>query len=480
MTRAVALAPDADFEAWRAAVRGPLRAGAPPQAVVFASETDDLFAPPAVPEEAGAPARMPAAFVALARDAAEHSDPGRFALLYRLAFRVRADPRVLQDASDPDQRAAERLARAVRRDRHKMTAFVRFRAIAEAGGERFLAWYEPDHYIVRSTAAFFVRRFAAMRWSILTPRLSVVWDGAELCFGPGGDRAQAPREDACEEDWRTYYASIFNPARLNLAAMRKEMPKKRWRNLPEASLLADLTAAAAARTDAMLDAKPERPRKRAGAAHAALRPAARAAGDLRGDAEPRPAPQTLPSLAAALQACRACPLWADATQAVPGEGPGPARLLLVGEQPGDQEDLAGRPFVGPAGKVLDRALAAAGIARAEAYVTNAVKHFKHEPRGRMRLHKRPDRGEVEACRWWLDREIALVRPELIVALGATAAFSLLGHTGALKDVRGAIRPGRGGARVLATIHPSYLLRLPDEAAKRAEFDRFVADLRLAA
>lgn len=177
--------------------------------------------------------------------------------------------------------------------------------------------------------------------------------------------------------------------------------------------------------------------------------------------------------------CRRCPLYRNATQTVFGEGGAHAAIVFVGEQPGDQEDLQGKPFVGPAGKIFDRALAEAGIARKETYVTNAVKHFKFEPRGKKRLHKRPDRSEIEACRWWLKGEIALIRPKLIVALGATAARALTGKTLVIGKVRGT-RVDLMGHKGFVTVHPSYLLRVPDEAARRLEYSKFVADLRLVA
>jgi uracil-DNA glycosylase family protein len=191
-------------------------------------------------------------------------------------------------------------------------------------------------------------------------------------------------------------------------------------------------------------------------------------------------PLSIGDLDRAMSGCRACPLWRNATQAVPGEGPIKAPLLaLVGEQPGDQEDLAGRPFVGPAGNVLDRALEAAGIERGEIFVTNAVKHFKHEPRGKRRLHKRPNAGEIEICRWWVKHELELTQPKLVVALGVTALQSLTTHKGSLTAVRGTTLKTREGRALRATIHPSALLRLPDEADKEAEFERFVADLKAA-
>lgn len=178
--------------------------------------------------------------------------------------------------------------------------------------------------------------------------------------------------------------------------------------------------------------------------------------------------------------CRRCPLYRRATQTVFGEGPSRAPVMLVGEQPGDQEDLQGRPFVGPAGKILDRALADAGIDRRRVYVTNAVKHFKFEPRGRKRLHKKPNAGEIEACRWWLDQELDLVGPALTVALGATAARALAGKPLAIGTARGRLIDLRDGLPGLVTIHPSFLLRMPDPEVKAQEYRRFVQDLRLIA
>jgi DNA polymerase len=175
---------------------------------------------------------------------------------------------------------------------------------------------------------------------------------------------------------------------------------------------------------------------------------------------------SLAELPALIDGCRRCELWRNATQGVPGEGPAQARLMLVGEQPGDQEDLAGKPFVGPAGQLLDRALAEAGVPRAETYVTNAVRHFKHELRGKRRLHKTPDGGEVAACRWWLDEERRLIRPRLILAMGGTAALSVFGKPMPIGKNRGTVFQLDDQAQAMITVHPSYLLRLPDPAAKK--------------
>lgn len=459
--RVVTLPAADDVEAWRDAARDLMRRAVPPEDVVWqVGDAGDLFAaaadaaPPsdAVPDPA---LRVPRAFLDLARNAGLHADPERFALLYTMLWRLRGEPRLAEDHADPLVRRLDGLAKQVRRDIHKMRAFLRFREVADSEGSRFVAWWEPEHHIVRANAAFFVNRFAAMRWSILTPALSLHWDGAALAEGPGAAREDAPDGDPTEAVWKTYYASIFNPARVKVGAMLKEMPRKYWKNMPETALVPELLATAQARESGMIaKARTEIGGNRA-AAWAALRE--EAAG------------------------CTRCPLYKPATQTVFGEGPIDAALLFVGEQPGDQEDLAGRPFVGPAGQVFDRALAAAGIDRAETYVTNAVKHFKFEPRGRRRIHAKPDGGEIDACRWWIEQERMLLRPKVTVALGATAARSLFGRTMTIGRERGRALtlpdgPDGGGGTAWITVHPSYLLRLPDEAARAREFDAFVDDL----
>jgi DNA polymerase len=189
---------------------------------------------------------------------------------------------------------------------------------------------------------------------------------------------------------------------------------------------------------------------------------------------------TLEKIREAVSACRGCDLYKNATQGVAGAGPRGARLMLVGEQPGNDEDLAGRPFVGPAGQVLDRALAEAGLDRAEAYVTNVVKHFKWTPRGKRRIHEKPGVAEVEACRPWFQTELDLVRPEVVVALGATAAQAILGRTFRITRDRGRFVPSPLAARVLATAHPSAVLRMPDEAARQEAMRQLVRDLEVVA
>ena len=455
--------PDA-VEAWRAAAKSLRADGVAPERVAWRLEGDpgDLLAEPYAPRKVAATA--PKRFAELASRMLLHGDPGRFALAYRLFWRLPAEPRLMERAADPEVAEALRLEKAVRRDMHKMRAFVRFREMALPEGPAFAAWFEPDHHIVEANAPFFVRRFAAMRWTIVTPRRTAVWDGESLSFAPGGRREDAPAEDAMEAAWRRYYGAIFNPARLKPAAMRAEMPKKYWRNLPEAQAIPTLMRQAPARTAEMVAAMP------------ALPDPEDAEMDLLDGADPA-RPDTLEALADAEAGCRRCPLWEPATQAVPGAGRPGARLMFVGEQPGDKEDLAGRPFVGPAGRLFDQALEEAGIDRDDAFVTNAVKHFKFEQRGKFRLHKSPSTGEISQCRWWLEQERRLVKPKLLVALGASAAQGLLGRRPTICKVRGAAIEGPEGAPVFVTVHPSYLLRLPDEDAKAREYGRFVEDLR---
>jgi DNA polymerase len=294
----------------------------------------------------------------------------------------------------------------------------------------------------------------------------VAWDGVALQFRPGVRRDDAPPADAGEQLWLTYYRSIFNPARLKLDMMRKEMPRKYWHNLPEAVLISPLAAQAQERSGMMIEQAPTQPLRRVTRIE---RPALAASeGPFR----------SLTALDQATQRCRDCPIGFPATQAVMGEGPLHARLMVVGEQPGDQEDLKGRPFVGPAGALLDRALAQIGVDRSTLFMTNAVKHFKFELRGKRRIHKTPTQAEAATCAQWLEREIALVDPRALLALGATAARSLLGRPVAITKERGLWHEREDSRRVFVTWHPSALLRMDDEARQEA-FGVFVDDLRKA-
>ncbi|WP_405236389.1 UdgX family uracil-DNA binding protein [Lentisalinibacter orientalis] len=457
------------YEAWRDQARRLIAAAVPPETTAWRERraTPDLFAgaPAALPRTRRA-ILVPKGFPPLAERVACHRDPRRFELLYRLLWRLQSERSLLDVSFDADVALAAGMARSVRRDMHKMKAFVRFRRVRHAVVEAYVAWFEPEHHILKAVAPFFMRRYTGMRWSILTPEASAHWDGDALTYGPGAARADCPDDDALEAYWTTYYASIFNPARLKVDAMRAEMPRKYWRNLPEARLIPTLV-----RDGERAQRSPPPGRRPA---------AGRARQWIRMDMAEEKTPRTLDELAACLEACRRCPIGEQATRAVPGEGPADAGLMLVGEQPGDREDLTGRPFVGPAGRLLDEALAAAGIERERIFLTNAVKHFKFRLQGKRRLHQKPDASEIDHCRWWLGLELGMVAPRAVVALGATAARSLLGRPVAVGEDRGSALSLEDGTSVWITVHPSYVLRQRDEQSRERELRRLVADLRKAA
>ncbi len=452
--------PPPGWQGFRATARSLLSRQVPPENVHWQAPGPqrELFGrePATAVETSALRVQVPRRYVELAEPAAYHRDPGRYHALYSVLYRLLdGEPELLELASDPDVTRLRALSQAGQRDGHKTHAFVRFRRVVTPEGERFVAWHRPDHPILELAAPFFRERFPNMCWSILTPDASCYWDRRSLTFGPGVSRASAPAADELEELFLTYYRSIFNPARLNLRAMQAEMPAKHWATLPETRVISELARESPERVRQMLQA-PES-----------------AAATFLPDAE------TLPNLASAARQCTACPLHAPATQVVFGEGPPTARLMLVGEQPGDREDVEGRPFVGPAGKLLDEALSAAGLDRASVYVTNAVKHFKFLPRGKRRLHQRPRAGEVIACRAWLDAELRVVEPRVIVCLGNTAAQSFVGSRFNLQRYRGRKFRSPWADVWVATYHPAAILRMPGPSARAAAFAELVNDLAAA-
>ncbi|MGY4594065.1 putative DNA metabolism protein [Bradyrhizobium sp. GM22.5] len=316
----ITLENETDFDGWRKAARSLVLHQMKPVDVTWTVQGGEaeLFAPPSpspLPAGGDSTFNVPAKFVELAKAAILHRDPERFAILYRLLFRLKDNHDLIEVATDLDVAQVTAMAKAVYRDEHKMHAFVRFREIGREREAHYVAWFEPEHHIVELAAPFFAKRFADMPWSILTPDLCAHWDGHALSFTSGVGKSEAPSEDRLEETWRRYYASIFNPARLKLKAMQTEMPKKYWRNLPEASIIKPLIEDAERMTGAMIanaatdphkpQKRPEAPMKRKTAADdlEALREAAH---------------------------CRACHLYKDATQTVFGEGPKSANIMLVG------------------------------------------------------------------------------------------------------------------------------------------------------
>lgn len=459
------LAEGADLAGFRKAVRGLVSAGIAPDEVLWTAGDAPLLsgASTTLDVDAALPITLPRAVGTLVEAVVCHREPERYALLYRLIWRVlHGEREVLGFHSDPLIHRLALLDKAVRRDLHKMHAFLRFHEFPAAdGGERFVAFFEPDHFIIQAAAPFFVERFQSMDWSILTPVGSLHWDWNTLTVGPPAAMPDGMGADAFQAGWKRYYESTFNPARLNPVAMRAEMPKRYWAHMPEAESIPKMIREAPARVRSMIEREAAAPIRRnpdrAVAAMASSRPA------------------SLEDLNSIIR--RSPPLVPGATQAVLGEGPQNAAIAFVGEQPGDQEDLQGRPFVGPAGQLLDRAMAEAGVERGAAYMTNAVKHFKFVLRGKRRIHQSPTAGEVKHYRWWLMEELRFVRPRLIVALGAAAALALAGRKVSVLHERGPARFGDWNGFV--TVHPSYLLRLPDEEQRSSAYGAFVDELRRA-
>lgn len=450
------------FDEWREEARRALRAGVDPNVIAWSDARSAqieiaIAAEESVPILTMPPATaVPRRFLEMAKHVSCHREPMRWALLYRVLWRVTHGERALLDiATDAEVRRCYEMDKQVRHDLHKMHAFVRFRKAERNGEDWFIAWHRPDHYIVRLAAPFFQERFSQMSWAILTPDDSVEWDTRELRFLPGSPREHAPLADELENLWRGYYRSTFNPARVNLPLMRQHMAQRHWATLPETADMHAMLCSAEARVDHMLKENEEYP-----------------------TAQPfLPNKLTLPAMRDAVQACRGCPLYKHATQAVFGEGLKTARLVLIGEQPGDAEDIAGKPFVGPAGQLLDGVLEEAGIDRKEAYVTNAVKHFKFTQERKRRLHQKPNRREMDACEPWLIAEMEVLKPSVIVALGATAAAQVFGAGYKLTQQRGQVAPSKYCERSLGTWHPSAVLRSitpEDRAAKRSQM---VDDLR---
>lgn len=459
--RSIALRPGADLDGFRQAVRRLIAADVPPDEVVW-DEGETLLLPEEERGDAANPIPLPRAVGALVGCVILHRQSDRFGLLYALIWTCLHGHRsILEEHNDPLVHRLRRMESSVRRDIHKMQAFLRFRHAGERGGrERFVAWFEPEHHILEAVGPFFRDRFPGQDWSILTPRRSLHWNGKTLTVGPPASRSEAPQGDPLEAGWSAYYQSVFNPARVNPKAMRSEMPKKYWPNMPETRAIPRMIRTASGRTEEMLDKEPAPPLKR---------PPLKSLAAMDRDVT------TLEELNRIITTTE--PLVKGGVRAVLGEGPIAAAIALVGEQPGDQEDLAGRPFVGPAGQLLDRALAEAGIVRSQIYLTNAVKHFKFIQRGKHRLHQKPTAGEIKHYRWWLMKELEIVRPRLTVALGGSAALALSGGTMSVTKSRGRTRFGDFEGYV--TVHPSYLLRVPDEDARRRGYEDFVADLRKA-
>jgi probable DNA metabolism protein len=443
------------FAEFREIARKLLAAEVAPDRVLWEAGGESLFEE-ALPEVPGTQLPVPKEYVEIAEVVSLHREPVKWTLLYRVLYRItHAERQLLRIEIDDDVRQLRLMEKALRRDMHKMTAFVRFRKVEGPAGEHYVAWHRPDHLIVKRMAPWFRNRFGNMRWSILTPDESAHWDLETLSYGPGVPRSEAPQDDALEDLWRDYYRSIFNPARVKVKAMKAEMPVRHWETLPEAQIIPELLMQADARVMKM-------GREQKGSA-----------------AEFVPLGAGLTELRAAAHGCKGCDLYAHATQVVFGEGPTDASVVMVGEQPGDEEDVKGHPFVGPAGRLLNKAMQEAELDRQQIYVTNAVKHFKFTERGKRRIHAKPTGIEISSCRPWLEAELMVLKPKLVVCLGATAAQSLMGRDFRITTDRAKFFPHRWAKELVATIHPSAVLRALPERFEE-EYGLLVRDLKIIA
>lgn len=445
------------FESWRLKARDLLIKGVPPNQTywdespsLFSFEETALFAP--VPHP-----KVPKEFMEVAEAVACARDPERWALLYRLLFRLNHENQnLLNIVVDEDVHKAKLLAKSVRHDIHKMHAFVRFKKADIDGVETYVAWHKPEHLILPLASPFFVRRFGDKPWSIFTPDGSAHWNLQSLSFSEGMPQNEFDHEDPFDEVWKTYYRSIFNPARLKIKMMKAEMSPKYWSSLPETEIIHELIRNTPKRLQDMAEA----PRFKAEV----------------------PKTSSWEELRTAALSCKACPIAQHANHTVFGEGPLQADLMIVGEQPGDEEDLAGKVFIGPAGKIFSQALALAGIDRESIYVTNAVKHFKwtQGTESKARIHKKASGAEMHACKPWLESEIALVKPKVILALGVTAGTALYGRLVQIQSERNKVNTSSAFAKSLTiSWHPSAILRAFNDDDREQKMKDLVEDLKKA-
>jgi DNA polymerase len=422
----VVLASETDWQGWRNATRALVLAGVPPADVDWSVRIGSDHAGDTLPEGKGS-FNAPRALIALAALAFQAREPDRFGLLYRVVCRANAGEKLFEIPQDPDLQRTRTLAFAVRAEAHRMRTNMRFLPVEE---DRYLGWYAPAHYVLEANAQLIARRFPHLTWSILTPDGSAHWQAEILQFGPG--HAPIADDAALVAWWQAHRGTVLRATTVETSILESEE----------------------------LDEAP-RPPDRPPIGPVVL--------------PQRPDPQLLEAMREAGD-CRRCPLFEPATQTVFGEGPADAPALFVGEQPGDQEDVIGRPFVGPAGQIMDRAMEEAGLDRRTVYITNAVKHFKFTPRGKRRIHQTPEAPEIAVCRFWLDVERVQLRPKLLVLMGGTAARAVMGRQVTISRERG--RPIRleDGQTAFVTVHPSFLLRVPDAEAKAREYRAFVRDL----
>jgi DNA polymerase len=447
-----------DFLSWRDTARKLLNDNIEPSKIIWNQNNNQisLFAEQKTINPNNFKLNISAEFIKLAEMICYHRSVEKYDLLYRMLWRLLYENKhLLKISSDPLTNTLELMVKAIRRDVHKTKAFVRFRKIIDVDNvEHYIAWHKPDHYTLKLSSPFFVRRFAIMRWTILTPDESVHWDCNNIHFGPGAKASDAPNDDQMEELWKEFYRAIFNPARIKIKAMKREMPVRHWPTLPETSIIKDMLEEADKRVKKMI---------------------AHQEGHTYSAADFIPESLDLKDLKQAAAKCKGCPLYKHATQTVFGVGPQNAKVMIVGEQPGDVEDKTGQPFQGPAGQILNNALNAAGIDREQIYITNAVKHFKFDYHNNFRKHITPNLQDIVNCKPWLEAELRAIKPELVICLGLTATRALIDPRSKLEQIRGKFIHN-DNVTYLSTYHPSAILRNKD--SEKDLYRILVADLIL--
>jgi probable DNA metabolism protein len=452
-----------NFKEWRATAKQHILHNVPPEQIIWSSYQAaqgnllSAIEPVLNLEKPYKTFTVPKTFMDMAESIACQRDSSKWDKLYRALWRItHGEKHLMEVKSDVLVNDLYLFYKAIRRDAHKMKAFVRFKLHVEDGEEYYIAWYKPDHNIARLVSGFFKRRFAVMKWTIMTPGETVSWNGEELIFSEGVPTNINNADDQLETLWCTYYRAIFNPARIKIQAMKNEMPIRFWHGLPEAAMIPSILQEAPARVAKMM-------REQEGSAVTAF--------------DYFPEKRTLGALENAAASCKGCPIYQCARQTVFGKGPQHANLMIVGEQPGLQEDIEGVPFVGPAGKVLRQELATLGAAPEEIYMTNAVKHFKNVKVNGRQMHRSPGVREISACKPWLSAEIAIVKPKVILCLGVTPAKALINPGFKMTNQHGKWDTfGDEQTVIAATYHPAALLRAPDEQMKETMYKAFRQDL----
>lgn len=476
------IAIDPSFASWRAVARTLLMENVCPDDVEWRESaasatvfgTIDRPPPGSVDPNAPKPPKIAGTFLRMLETAACYRAPDRWPFLYKALWRWTQGDRAVASAEDADGYRLHRMIEVVEEEESKMQKVLRFRhRDSSLGPPEFISWFEPVHDLLEHAAMNFASRMGNATWMIATPHGAAFWDGAFLHvdrmsepeekpadFGEvsGGMNGEAVSGDAIEALWLAYYESTFTAARENAAEMTSHMKMHYWKNPPDARI--DPTLISRADPYSRRDPRPRN---------------VPADMDVAINTELEPLNGTVLTAPPSLDACKRCSLWRNATQAVAGAGPANARVMLVGEQPGDEEDREGKPFVGPSGKLLDDAIAEASLKRESLWLTNAVKHFKWESNGDERQQATPTQREREACRYWLEEEMTRIAPKVVVVLGATALKVLTGHRTALSEYLGKTIEHKGRI-IVPTYHTSYLLRLTDEKIRAEVFGTIVEAL----